>query len=54
MTFQEFIDKKVVELKKLIYQDDPGLESFGEHDLIVKYVKDFISDLKKEAKNKTS
>ena len=54
MTKDQFIAKKVAELKKIIYGDDPGLETYGEEEKLIKFCEKFLADLKEIAnKNET-
>ena len=49
MTKDQFIAKKVAELKKIIYGDDPGLETYGEEEKLIKFCEKFLADLKEIA-----
>jgi hypothetical protein len=50
MTKQEFIDQKIVELKKLMYKDE-DLMAEDEENVFRKFFIKFIQDLKEVAKN---
>jgi len=50
-TKSDFIKSKLAGLKKIIYGDELGLETPGEHEKLEKFCEKFIDDLKALAKN---